>query len=133
MMVKNFSSFTPEQLRSIQLKILKHLSLLAECFNPVFVKIDQCNDCRFYYVCDGISKVYLEIFGDEEFKPLPGDKILNPEELLGKKSKLTLVQRLANYCFFSYAKVMYFLMSVFLKNKIDRAYKLMNEITLGKK
>jgi len=57
MMMKNFTNFTLKQLSNIQLRVLKHLSLLAECFNPVFTKIEQCNDCKFFYVCDGISKV----------------------------------------------------------------------------
>jgi hypothetical protein len=112
--------------------VLKHLSLGDGFFNPVFSKIDKCRECRYYYVCDGICKRYIELFGDEEFTPIKGEKIINPLEILNKKPTLKIHNIAANFVFFMYAKIAYFLLTVFFRKRIKRVYGTMDKVLLGK-
>lgn len=42
------------------------------------VKIEACKRCKFFYICDGVEKLYLRIFGSKEIKPVKGEKIRDP-------------------------------------------------------
>lgn len=44
-------------------------------------KFPQCKKCRYDIICEGPWKEYPERLGNEEFVPVPGKKIKNPEKL----------------------------------------------------
>jgi MoaA/NifB/PqqE/SkfB family radical SAM enzyme len=48
------------------------------------VKFPQCTDCKYDLVCEGPWKEYPENRGHEEFKALPGKKIMKASEILAK-------------------------------------------------
>lgn len=41
-------------------------------------KIDKCRNCKYFYICDGVEKLYLRIYGSSEIKPVEGTKIRDP-------------------------------------------------------
>lgn len=49
------------------------------CGEPI--KGPMCGKCRYDLVCEGPWKEYPELFGWDEFKPIPGAKIKNIKEL----------------------------------------------------
>ena len=46
------------------------------------IKSEDCKRCRFYDVCEGPWREYPENFGWDEFVPVEGDRITNPEDIL---------------------------------------------------
>jgi len=42
----------------------------------------RCKECKYYLVCEGPWREYPEIFGWDEFKPVPGKKVKNIEEII---------------------------------------------------
>ncbi len=46
------------------------------------VKHEKCRDCRFFSVCEGPWREYVEKFGWSEFKPVKGPKVKNVDDLL---------------------------------------------------
>ncbi len=38
-------------------------------------KPPQCKECRYFYVCEGVWREYIELYGGKEFKPVAGKKI----------------------------------------------------------
>ena len=42
------------------------------------VKTPNCKDCKYDYICSGVSKEYEEFIGLHEIKPVPGRKIRDP-------------------------------------------------------
>ena len=109
---KNFSCFTYKQLFKTPYKVLRHMALLNEYFNEHFIKIDKCKTCRYYLVCDGISKTYLKIFGDKEFKPIPGKQFVSPVELIGKEIKISVINKIQNVSFYFLSKFLYKILAV---------------------
>jgi pyruvate-formate lyase-activating enzyme len=112
LLIKNFSFFTYEQLMKTPYSVLRHMAMLGEYFKEHFTKIDKCKFCRYNLVCDGISKTYLEIFGDDEFKPIPGKQFINPFELLGKDIKISVFGKIKNMAFYFLSKSLYKILSI---------------------
>lgn len=34
------------------------------------IKMNKCNKCKYYVACDGVSKKYLDLYGEKEFSPI---------------------------------------------------------------
>jgi MoaA/NifB/PqqE/SkfB family radical SAM enzyme len=47
----------------------------------------QCRECRYELICEGPWREYPEIRGSREFRPVPGAKLRNPDELMDFISK----------------------------------------------
>ena len=45
------------------------------------VKGPECKECRFYAICEGVWREYVEKRGFDEFKPVKGERITNSEVL----------------------------------------------------
>lgn len=45
------------------------------------IKFPQCRECKYELICEGPWKEYPAKFGSDEFKPVPGEKITDPEIL----------------------------------------------------
>lgn len=43
--------------------------------------VDACKECRYRFLCIGISKGYLAVIGDEEIKPVKGETVKKKEEV----------------------------------------------------
>jgi MoaA/NifB/PqqE/SkfB family radical SAM enzyme len=46
------------------------------------VKFSFCKNCRYDIICEGPWKEYPKKMGSEEFRPVPGKKVLNKNELI---------------------------------------------------
>lgn len=46
------------------------------------VKFPQCKECKFDIICEGPWKEYPEKYGFGEFRPVPGNKLKNPDDIL---------------------------------------------------
>ncbi len=44
-------------------------------------KAKQCKDCRYFNICEGVWREYIELYGSSEFKPVKGKKIQYLEEI----------------------------------------------------
>ncbi|MGA2143249.1 MAG: radical SAM protein [Brevinematales bacterium] len=123
-LIKNFSMFSLIQLRKIPLVVLKHMALLNENFGFMFKKLESCKQCKYFYVCDGISKNYLNLFGQEEFKPLEGEYIINPMDLVNQSVRMSKFDVSRNYLFFGFAKITYLMIYALFRRLIERRYKM---------
>ena len=52
----------------------------------ILKKNDECSNCKYDYICNGIDKKYLEFFPKSSFNPIPGKKI--SESMINLKNKL---------------------------------------------
>ncbi|MGA2143310.1 MAG: radical SAM protein [Brevinematales bacterium] len=123
-LIKNFSRFSLIQLAKIPLVVLKHMALLNANFGYMFKKLDSCKQCMYFYVCDGISKNYIQLFGQEEFRPIEGRQFINPMELTNQQLKLSFFGIAQNFIFFAYSKIAYLLISIFRRKLIKKRYAL---------
>ena len=44
-------------------------------------KAKQCKDCKFFNICEGVWREYIELYGSDEFKPIKGKKIETLKEI----------------------------------------------------
>lgn len=44
----------------------------------LYIKLPQCKNCRYFYICDGVDRVYPEIYDTKEIVAVPGEKIKDP-------------------------------------------------------
>ncbi len=44
-------------------------------------KAKQCSNCKFFNICEGIWREYIELYGGEELNPIEGNKIKSLEEI----------------------------------------------------
>lgn len=58
--------------------------LTEPCGEPI--KGPMCGKCKYDLVCDGPWKEYTDIFGWDEFKPVPGKKVNQNTNLLSRKT-----------------------------------------------
>ncbi|MFP4118344.1 MAG: hypothetical protein ACLFTR_05485, partial [Candidatus Woesearchaeota archaeon] len=49
------------------------------------IKSTYCTECKFYEICEGPWREYPDRFGWDEFVPVKGRKIKDPEEIIGWK------------------------------------------------
>ncbi len=47
-------------------------------------KAPWCKYCKFYPICEGTWKEYFAHYGFDELKPIPGDYVFDPQELINK-------------------------------------------------
>lgn len=43
-----------------------------------YIKTEKCRNCRYYRLCDGLERTYVDIWGDSELKPRKGEEIKDP-------------------------------------------------------
>jgi molybdenum cofactor biosynthesis enzyme MoaA len=58
--------------RSFHEAILK-VSCLVNAYKPF-----KCRSCRYYFICDGLWKGYVSLYGTGELNPIRGRKIIDP-------------------------------------------------------
>jgi len=82
---------TVSELHYLKMYIEEKTSLLRQVGDPemdwqkerilIKSKAKQCKDCKFFNICEGVWKEYIELYGSEEFKPVGGKKIQSIEEI----------------------------------------------------
>ena len=48
------------------------------CRMKTYVKPEKCEGCKFYHICEGLEKSYVDMFDTSELKPANGEKIKDP-------------------------------------------------------
>jgi len=46
-------------------------------------KAPQCKDCKYFFVCEGVWREYIELYGDREFEPIRGEIVKSLSILKG--------------------------------------------------
>ncbi|MGA2143335.1 MAG: radical SAM protein, partial [Brevinematales bacterium] len=103
LLYKNFSRFDHVQLIRVPHKLLVYMAVLKQLIDYfLYIKIEKCKICRYFYVCDGVSSNYIELYGDGEINPAPGKMILNPADIVMKSQKATIIDIARNYILYIY-------------------------------
>ena len=50
----------------------------VEIMRKGYTKRPECNQCRFFLICDGLENGYVESIGLDELKPVPGPWLSDP-------------------------------------------------------
>jgi MoaA/NifB/PqqE/SkfB family radical SAM enzyme len=94
---EHFSRYDRRQLSGVPFELLAYQTMITDVFGPFFEKVEQCKSCKYYYVCDGLSKEYRRLHGTAELRPIPGEKVVDPRKILGGRSRVSLRDLMANY------------------------------------
>jgi MoaA/NifB/PqqE/SkfB family radical SAM enzyme len=119
---KYFAAFNAVQLKKTPHSILKHMAVSKVTIESVFTKLEKCKSCRFCYICDGISRPYLQLFGEKEFTPIPGEKVLNPLELHGKVNGMNMFDIIINFTFSFISKFNHAIIIFLFRKQIENKY-----------
>jgi len=103
-----FRNFSKQQINHLPMDILMYLNSLLSCQYDFYTKLDVCKSCRYDLICHGVDKYYIGQFGDGEFKPIPGEKIINPTAPIYDDEpdayKISFYQKIINYLTFYYSR-----------------------------
>lgn len=73
-----FSFKNKKRLLDISWKKIKNEAMVEFIIKNSFVQNSQCKKCKYYYMCNGFWKSYVNSYGESELKPVKGKKIENP-------------------------------------------------------
>lgn len=94
--IKQFKNNSKEQICSLPLNVLIYLNSLRETFSNYFIKLPSCKFCKYDYVCLGVAKYYIDMYGREEFQPVSGKKIINPVYFSHNAYRIKSTERVLN-------------------------------------
>jgi len=102
MLLKHFHLFEKEQINTLPFGVLKYLCSLYVSHTFFYTKLPECKMCQYEYVCLGVDKYYLDMYGVAEFKPVEGKKIIHPDFNINtpRQRRLSKSHRIVNNLFY---------------------------------